>query len=511
MDSPLEVLVSALSNTVEIDPSIRKNAECFLDESSFQAGFSPLLLQVSVDRTLEIPPHIRMSAVVYLKNTIGRFWRDKSEREQEQPQYVIPPQDKTVIRGGIIDALVLTEDSTSMSLCYCLELIARCDFPRVWPDLVPILRGYLEAESVQQWRGAALALYQIGRKYQFKPDNERGEFLGLIQTLLPLLFQRCRALIEQEEELAYFVQHYVLKSIFYVVNCHLPLSIFQDHILHQWFPYWMAVIDKAVPAVDATLGEKARDAAQWWKCKKWALRTLYQLIVKYFDIEEKKYIRFKKFFTQNYSEKVVTLILQQLDLHSKGCLLTDPTLQISLSYLAYSISHAVSWKLIKPNFEPLFLALVFPLMCHSHRDQQMWEEDPAEYIRIRFDIFDDFLSPVSAAESLLQECMQKRRGMLSMVLQHCMQVLGSQGEEWNAQRTDGALHVISCACDAIYEQKSLRQVMLLSKYSTLRLIEPPVNWFKISWHQSNSIKRSQLCLYFGTFKSMDFNASLSLV
>ena len=32
----------------------------------------------------------------------------------------------------------------------------------------------------------------------------------------------------------------------------------------------------------------------------------------------------------------------------------------------------------------------------------MWEEDPAEYIRIRFDIFDDFLSPVSAAESLLQ-------------------------------------------------------------------------------------------------------------
>ena len=119
-------------------------------------------------------------------------------------------------------------------------------------------------------------------------------------------------------------------------------------------------------------------------------------------MDEKKHIRFKKFFTQHYSEKVVTQILQQLDLHSKGCVMTDSTLQTSLSYLAYSISHAVSWKLIKPNFEPLFLALVFPLMCHSQRDQQMWEEDPAEYIRIRFDIFDDFLSPVSAAESLLQ-------------------------------------------------------------------------------------------------------------
>lgn len=55
--------------------------------------------------------------------------------------------------------------------------------------------------------------------------------------------------------------------------------------------------------------------------------------------------------------------------------------------------------------------------------------------------------------------MQKRRGMLNIVLQHCMRVLAAEGDEWNAQRTDGALHVISCASDAINEQKILRQVL----------------------------------------------------
>ena len=65
------------------------------------------------------------------------------------------------MRGGIIDALVLTEDNTVRPLCYCLELMSRSDFPKFWPDLVVRLRGYLETDSVEQWRGAALAAYQV--------------------------------------------------------------------------------------------------------------------------------------------------------------------------------------------------------------------------------------------------------------------------------------------------------------------------------------------------------------
>ena len=72
MGSPLELLVSALSKTVEMDAEERKCAESFLEESSFQAGFCPLLLRIAVDRNIQVSPHIRQSAAVYLKNTIGR-------------------------------------------------------------------------------------------------------------------------------------------------------------------------------------------------------------------------------------------------------------------------------------------------------------------------------------------------------------------------------------------------------------------------------------------------------
>ena len=71
MGSPLEVLVSVLSKTVEMDAEERKSAERFLEESSLQTGFCPLLLRIAVDRSIQISPHIRLSAAVYLKNTIG--------------------------------------------------------------------------------------------------------------------------------------------------------------------------------------------------------------------------------------------------------------------------------------------------------------------------------------------------------------------------------------------------------------------------------------------------------
>ena len=32
----------------------------------------------------------------------------------------------------------------------------------------------------------------------------------------------------------------------------------------------------------------------------------------------------------------------------------------------------------------LFADVVFPMMCHSEKDDELWTEDPYEYIRMKF-------------------------------------------------------------------------------------------------------------------------------
>ena len=48
------------------------------------------------------------------------------------------------------------------------------------------------------------------------------------------------------------------------------------------------------------------------------------------------------------------------------------------------INHSSSWKLIRPHFNDIFAYTIFPLLCYSAEDDQLWHDDPYEYIRMKF-------------------------------------------------------------------------------------------------------------------------------
>ena len=45
-----------------------------------------------------------------------------------------------------------------------------------------------------------------------------------------------------------------------------------------------------------------------------------------------------------------------------------------------SIKPKVTWGLLKNNVPNLIAHVVFPLMCLTQEDLELWEEDPGEYI-----------------------------------------------------------------------------------------------------------------------------------
>lgn len=50
----------------------------------------------------------------------------------------------------------------------------------------------------------------------------------------------------------------------------------------------------------------------------------------------------------------------------------------------HRVEHAASWKLIKPHFQAIFRDIIFPMMCYGKEDNELWQEDPYEYIRMKF-------------------------------------------------------------------------------------------------------------------------------
>ena len=39
---------------------------------------------------------------------------------------------------------------------------------------------------------------------------------------------------------------------------------------------------------------------------------------------------------------------------------------------------------MKPHIQPIIQEVIFPLMCHSDADEELWNSDPQEYIRIKY-------------------------------------------------------------------------------------------------------------------------------
>ena len=52
-----------------------------------------------------------------------------------------------------------------------------------------------------------------------------------------------------------------------------------------------------------------------------------------------------------------------------------------LKYIGQAIIVDHTWKVIKPHVQTLITGFVFPHMCFSDEDQELWTEDPQEYIR----------------------------------------------------------------------------------------------------------------------------------
>lgn len=89
-------------------------------------------------------------------------------------------------------------------------------------------------------------------------------------------------------------------------------------------------------------------------------------------------------------------------------------------------------------------------MCYTDEDDELWNSDPQEFIRKKYDFYEDSISKVSAAQSFLHTCCKKRKDMLKNTLAFAGQVLGS--ETSTPRQKDGGLHIIGTVADLMQKK-----------------------------------------------------------
>ncbi|CAL8069042.1 unnamed protein product [Calicophoron daubneyi] len=129
------------------------------------------------------------------------------------------------------------------------------------------------------------------------------------------------------------------------------------------------------------------------------------------------------------------------------------------------LSQAFAWKILRPHFSLLVREVIFPLLSHSEEDEELWRDDPIEYIRYESCMYTrspDVISlaewgrpvdPPIAAFALLSEACLKRRGVLNNTMPFCIHVLTTDS---SPAEKDAVLHMYGAVSEILLKKEAYK-------------------------------------------------------
>ncbi|XP_076023585.1 importin-8 isoform X2 [Genypterus blacodes] len=469
-------IIQALKGT--IDPSLRIAAENELNQSYKIINFAPTLLQIIVSEQVEFP--VRQAAAIYLKNMVSQYWQD---REPSLGEVVFPfnihENDRQQIRDHILEGIIRCPESIRAQLTMCLRAIIKHDFPGRWTAIVDKIGVYLQSQNSGSWYGSLLALYQLAKTYEYRKADEREPLLAAMQIFLPRIQQLITQLLADATIFSVLIQKQILKIFHALVQYSLPLQLINNTVMTQWMEIFRAIVDRDVPAETLEIDEDDRPELAWWKCKKWALHILIRMFERYGSPGNvtKEYFEFADFFLKTYAVGIQQVLLKVVDQHRRELYVTPRILQQCLNYLSQGLSHSLTWKQMKPHMQTICQEVIFPLMCYKDEDEKLWQEDPYEYIHMKFNLYDDQTLPATAAQSLLYKAARKRKEILPQMMEFCHHTL--MGPSSDPRRKDGALHCIGALAELLLKKRLYREQMeLMLQNYVFPLLNSPLGYLR---------------------------------
>ena len=405
---------------------------------------------------------VRQAGAIFFKNLVINHWADRQyDPKEDGPDipFSVHEQDRGLIRENLVQAVVSSPPALQVQLAICVCQIIKHDFPGRWPQVVDSIHVFLQTPDVNTWSGALVCLYQLVKNYEYKKKEDRGPLYDAMKLLLPQCYQIINHVKESPAKEHALVRKLILKIFFALTQYTLPFEeLLPKDVYSNWMNVFVACLVIPVPDLP-DVDPDERPQLIWWKEKKWVLHIFCRIFERYGSPGKvmKEYKDFSEWYIKTFSQGILQHIFGLLETHSKGTYVSPRVLQQSLNYVNTGIPHSFTWKIVKPYISELIKGVIFPLMSYTAEDAELWETDPHEYVRIKFDIFEDFVSPVTAAQTLLHSICKLRKDALPSTMEFLLQVL--QNSATLPPQKDGALHMIGSMADILLKKKIYRDKM----------------------------------------------------
>ena len=208
-----------------------------------------------------------------------------------------------------------------------------------------------------------------------------------------------------------------------------------------------------------------REKNHWWKSKKWSYANLNRLFVRYGNpsaftkAQEKDYGDYPKMFLSTFAPEILNGYLREIEKWVGGNYwLSKPALSFTLVFLEESVKPKAMWDNLKPHMDSLISHLVFPLLCPTDEDVELFSEDPPEYLHRKLNYYEEVSAPDMAATNFLIALSKSRKKQTFAILAFVNTIVtkyeSAPDDQKLPREKEGALRMISSLASVILGKKS---------------------------------------------------------
>lgn len=406
------LLLETLASTLV--PAHSRRAEQALGVLEQQQGFAPALLEIVFSGA---DLGVRRAAAVYFKNKITRSWPPggadplaAADREFVK-QHIVP---------SIVKAVPALREFFLVSLATMLSYEFRND---AWPQLLPQIMELLQNTQDLPGVAAGLAvLKQVCKFYRWQNYANNKKLTPLMATFFPTCVQIAEAatsalLQGDEQDLYYQLVYEVFKVYKLSTSRYLPETMREDGLSRRTIALFINIF---------VLQPRQKGLQYPDKCQKWAtanvVRTYSTYLTKsYMSLSENgpAYAPYRQLFVSTFSPEITRLYVEQLQLWSANRReMTGPVLSNVITYLSAMVDiKQVYTAMLEPHLDGLVRHVAFRLLSPTEDDQDLFEDDPVEFINRNMSYGDRANAPAADAGMFVHKLARKRRNTLPFVLQ----------------------------------------------------------------------------------------------
>jgi len=293
----------------------------------------------------------------------------------------------------------------------CLTSIGRHEFPEKWGTILSQVKLILkEMNNLKAVYAALTAVYCLMSLYRHEMGEKRKNLELIIREVFDNLYLIAKQIVIVPGEESACLLKIIAKSFFTAIAFEVSPLLTKEEVFSNWLNVFCLGFERSVDPALETITEdeeeiRQRMKAEVFKVKKVIAKIFCRVYQNYAnpDFSKENHENFVRFIEEKYTKQLLRLQLNAIQ-KAKSNFVHPHVFSLALQFVSQAIGDPGLYSIVSASLVDITNNCVFPKLLLSPSYEQIWNEDPHEFLKILYEERDNYNPRFAALDFINTAC-----------------------------------------------------------------------------------------------------------